>query len=481
MKYNRIILIIVALVAVYFSAASESTQAKADALRQTLKKGMSTTDSINILYDVYDLTDQEKKEEVGLLILNVAERGKNYEVLYDMIPQMSTLYLSDETPVQQDKLLELSHKLPEGNERKAVECYVQVNRVVAEGAFLTPDERNARLLEYLKEDVTPKDDIYQNFLDLYRVVVFLGQSHAGGMYMEYLERLEKMIDQVPEAGYAFPSRFYTTAANYYTRNGYAEKAVAADKKLLEMIGELEKYYVNQGRKYRNFDRFKYISYRRMLANYQALTRDEVEKYYKLCLELADKNPEINKDFYQYKMTPGYYYFATGRYAEAVPALQEALKHVKAVHTRYTILGKLKAAADSCGNQSALLYALTDYSKMLEDKLKSNAQESMMELKTRYEVRKLEEARRLAESEKHEAELASNEKLISLALIAVFVLAVILMFLYRSHFSLIHKSKDLKEENQKLHSRIEELLYDGKIPGTDNLRKKNDTSKQTPAS
>ncbi|MDE6008102.1 MAG: hypothetical protein K2G90_02730 [Muribaculaceae bacterium] len=468
MKYIQFFLVLAIMTFAGLDASAKlSRQPEADALRATLKPGMTPKDSIDILFNVFDLADQKNKSEIGWKILDIAQRSKNYEVLYDMLPQVSSLHIEEIEP--QEKLIAMANKLPDGDKKKAVVCFLKVNKATVEGSYLTPEERHAHLVKYLKEDITQKDDVYQNFLDLYRVVVFLGLSHDGSMYMEYLERLEKMIDEIPETGFAFPSRFYTTAANFYSRNGYYEKAIEMDRQLLKLISQLETYYAKQGRKYRNYDRFKYLCYRRMLSNYPALTDAEVEEYYAKCKELAQKNEELNTDFHQYRLADAPYLMAKKRYPEAVVALQEALNHVRVRATRYVMLSRLKEAADSTNNKEVLLSALQDYNNMLEDKLKANAEGTMLELRMRYEVKKIEEARRQAEEEKHVMELESDEKLISLALIAVFVLAVVLMFLYRSHFSLIHKSRDLKADNQKLHDTIEEMLISkGNIPGTEDL-------------
>ncbi|MDE6298466.1 MAG: hypothetical protein K2M10_02285 [Muribaculaceae bacterium] len=460
MKYLKLSFIFMLVAFLHATAFSQSRQQQADALYASLKAGMSPKDSINVLYNVFDLTEQDNKSKIGWEILNIADRAEDYEVLYDMIPQMSAIDLQDSEKLQ--ALLQMARRLPDCNHGKAVETYVLVQIATAEGSFLSPQERNKRLVEYLKEDITPKPDKYQNFLDLYRVVVFLGYSHDGNMYMEYLERLGDMIKDLPEIGFGFPSRYYTSAANFYTRNDFPKKAIEADQQLLKLISELEKYYAEKGRKYRDYSRFKYLCYRRMMSNYEGLSRTELEDLYRKCEKLAQDNPELNEDFYQFRMPDAYYFMATGQYDKAVPALESALQHSKTRHVRFKLLRRLQAAADSTNNQPALMRALKDYNQMLEEKLLANTQDAMLELQTRYEIRKLEEERRQAEEAKHEMELEANEKLISIVLIALFALAIILMFLYRSHFSLIHRSRDLKASNDKLHQQIEELLYDGTI-------------------
>ncbi|MDE6577192.1 MAG: hypothetical protein K2K58_03365, partial [Muribaculaceae bacterium] len=463
MKRIKYLAIFLSFFFCWLNVAANSRQEKADSLYKTLKSGMTSADSIKLLYDVYDLSRQKEKVKIGNELVEVASRAKRYDVLDDMLPQLGALEYKNRDRF--DELIKLSEQLPEGNDKKSVQTFLEVQKAIYDGQYASSDERQKILVEYLREDVNHKPDEYQNLLDLYRVVLFLGYSTEGNMYMEYLGRLEKMLNKMPDEHDFFHSRFYTTCANYYTRKGMHEKAIEADRNLLKLIDKMDKRYKAQGRQYRNYDRYRYLCYLRMLSNYKALSLKEVNEYYKNCKELADRSADLAVNFYEEQRPLAYLKLANKDYAGAVEILETAVKRPLNNSTRLNLLGELKAAADSSHNERVLLGALKEYNEGLEERLRLNSEEAMLELRMRYEVKRLEEEKRQAEIEKHELALASDEKLISLALIAVFVLAVVLMFLYRSHFSLIHRSRDLKTENDKLHERIEELLYDGEIPGS----------------
>ena len=130
------------------------------------------------------------------------------------------------------------------------------------------EQRRHAVVEYAKEDLNFKNDIYQDIFDLYRMVIFIRYTSKGSMYLEYLARLEKMIEDLPEESKFLRNLFYTTAANFYSNNGFPDKAIASDRKLLEIIKNLERHYKSVGRKYRSLDRNYYICYRRMLRNYK---------------------------------------------------------------------------------------------------------------------------------------------------------------------------------------------------------------------
>lgn len=463
----RMLLLLLTVVGLITPSMSQSRQKEADDMYRTLKKGLSAKDSIRILFDVYDLADQDKKNDIGWKIIGVAERSKDYETLYDIIPFMSADATLD--PELQKKLKDVTSRLPEGEMKRRIETFVMITDATQEGSYLTPEERHKRILTYL-QDEKDSDDVYKNFLDLYRVVAYMGMGQNGNIYMEYLDRLVNMLEDLPDKGSLFQSRIYTTAANYYTRNGYPEKAVEMDRKLLtEYIPDREKFHRSQGRKYRNYDRYKYLCYLRMLSNYRALKPTEVEEYYKRCEELAQKSEEIREHFYDYRQADSYYLMANKRYAEAIPALHSALARAKSRMIRYTHLAMLKEAAEQTNNNEVLVESLNEYVKMLEDRLNANSEGVMQELQIRYEVRKIEEEKRKAEEEKLELELSADDKVISLVLITLFVLVIVIMFLGRKHFSLIRNIRDYKESNDKLNAEIEELLYlRGGIPGTEDL-------------
>lgn len=79
----------------------------------------------------------------------------------------------------------------------------------------------------------------------------------------------------------------------------------ADRKLVKVIEGLEKKYKSQGRTYKKYDRYYYISYRRMLRNYKVLSFDEVKELYTKCARIAENNEEVYKDFHNVGRTTAY--------------------------------------------------------------------------------------------------------------------------------------------------------------------------------
>ena len=78
----------------------------------------------------------------------------------------------------------------------------------------------------------------------------------------------------------------------YSQANQFEKAYQCDRKTLEAIRQLEKQYKDRGRYFRNYDSSRYVIYQRILSNHTKLSQPELEKYYKLAMQLVAKNPEV---------------------------------------------------------------------------------------------------------------------------------------------------------------------------------------------
>lgn len=106
-------------------------------------------------------------------------------------------------------------------------------------------------------------------------------------------------------------------------------------------------------------------------------------------------------------------------------------------------------------------------------MRVNSEEAYRELQIRYDVNNLKNANSQLEIDKRDSDIATHQKLISVILAALLVMVIFLMLLYRKHFSLRQKVRDLKIENERLHKNIEDILDDGTPQGTIDLHKRQD--------
>lgn len=165
--------------------------------------------------------------------------------------------------------------------------------------------------------------------------------------------------------------------------------------------------------------------------------------------------------------------AEKRYAEAVPKLMNALDKTDDSNLRVSLVNMLVEAADSVGDDNTLLFALKESNALYKEKMRVNSEEAYRELQIRYDVNNLKNANSQLEIDKRDSDIATHQKLISVILAALLVMVIFLMLLYRKHFSLRQKVRDLKIENERLHKNIEDILDDGTPQGTIDLHKRQD--------
>lgn len=477
MKRLKIFLIVALLLLGFTPRANAASQQHiADSLMNLLKFQKTSDDSLRLLYDVFDASDQKNKITPGNMVLDVAARTKNQEALIDFIPQMAVIVKLDSAYDQ--KLLGYADLIKDFNHRNAIKVFVQVATASIEANYIPEHELRSTLLRYASEDLRDKDgDFYANLLDLYRMVIFLGTTSRGNLYLEYLTRLEKMIEQVPSDCDYMLNQFYTTVANVHTRNNNPAKAIEADRKLLEVTDKLVERYKEMGRKYRNYNRYYYISYRRMLSNYPGLTFPDIKEIFMKCSQLADIDDEISSDFYGEGRPLIYRLMASKDYEEAVPRIKKALPIVRDNYTKRNLLKLLVEAADSIHDDQTLLVALKEYNALLQERVDQQSEEAYSELQIRYDIDSLKADKETLALEKKEAEVATNQRVIAVALACVLILVVLMMYLYRSNFSLKRRIHDTKVENNYLHNTIEELLGDSALKGTLDVRQNSKTSKK----
>lgn len=452
------------------NAAEESLPAR---LRSQLADVKTSNDSLKILFDIYDLTTYDDRRLIGDEIMNIAVRTGQDDVLAEFVPQMAALSRQEESRMK--KLLEYANHIDNTDTRKGVKLFVNVMRAVNDVTYTTDEELHDKIIEYAKANLESSGDQFQDVLDLYRLVLYVGRSAKSGLYLEYLDRLDAMIKQLPENCYQIRNLHFTSMANIHTQNGNGAKAIEADKNLIEVIRGLEEKYKKAGRKYRNYDRFYYISYRRMLRNFKSLSLDEVKEYYTKCAMLAEKDEEVRGDFEGECRPTIYRLMAEHQFAEALPKIKHFMKLSEEWgrdhNVRKEMLGLLVAAADSVGDNAALLSALKEYNKDIQEQLVRNSEETYRSLQIRYDINELREANTQLQLEKKDQQLSENQKLIMVALAAVLVFAVFVMTLYRRNFNLRQRSHDLRRENERLHKYMEQLLDDGNPAGSLDIRKR----------
>lgn len=434
-----------------------STTTVKDSLLSVLAKASTPQDSIPILYNLFDLSNRTDKENYNHLIFNVAKRCHNVKVQLDIIRNTCNINLSSDSVMaicQSD-----AETLPESYEQKETVTFIKVNRNSLLVRSASEEEKQKTLQRLIgKYKQGKSNDPYDNVLQLYILCIYLGRTSQGELYLQYMEKLEKAIKQLPlEGSQVLSTLFYTQAAIIYTNNEEYAKAIAADKKLLKIIEKLTKEYRLQGRIFRNYDISYYNCYRRILSNYPALSQDEVEDYYQRILELCKKNAAIKNDYNTTGRPLIYYLMSARKYAEVLPHLKKYINVPDNADLKRLFLKLLIEATTAVGDNKTLLQATTEYNKILEEYNQLKAVEKYRELQILYDVNELKAQNAQLDLEKREAEIKSNRTLIRITFMAISVLSCLLAITCWFYYRTKRLAKSLQRSKQNLQEEQEALL------------------------
>ncbi len=464
------------MVAVVASAATAGrTSELRDSLERVLPQQTAAEDQINTLYNIYDLsTLQEDRVSALRRLYAVADSYDRANVQFDVLTHLANL-LRDNMQALEAIKAELD-KFVDSDRQREVKLFVDMSIVDLE---LKDNEDDDSRLESLfkRENFSTPTDPYDHALMLFTLCSILSKSTSGELLEQYMNRLEEVIEKLPLPSGSVRNFIYTRAAPVFTNNHNYRKAVEIDKKLINVIDSLSTSYYHQGRPYRKLNTSRFTCYRRLLANYQGLTRQEVESIYAKIQDLAAEDSRIASDIVNVERTNIFYSLATGRYDEAIAIIKRQIDNPANKAYRFYFLSALVEAAEKVGDKPTLLEASIELNKLLRDEIERRALERYRELEIIYDVNTLKEANAAAASA-HEESKIRTERIFAIFLgAAVVVLIILLVMLVRSNRkkSMLAKhqqrtSERLRRERNELKLAQEELITArDKAKGADKLK------------
>lgn len=338
-----------------------------DSLYNVLVTDLSARDSIRTLYNIFDLSPKNEQANVAWQLYRTAGNADDINVQIDMIRNLAVLNMKNDSIIAE--LLKLCDKIPNNDSREATRLFVGNQQMSWKSSYSDPAEVQRELLNRINSNSNlESDNIYRQIEFLFDTSQFLSGDTEGALFREIFDKYEEKIAALPASDHPLKSQFYTNSAIMHTRDGSHHRAVEADREVLKIIGQLEQYYRKKKRLYRNYDRNKYVCYRRMLFNYQALSEDEVRAIRDSINALYYTNRDVRDDMDKHTGTHAAYYMAIKEYDKAIPAIKNALKDKSiADYQRTSFYRMLREAAKKTGDRASLIYALEHYDDYLESK------------------------------------------------------------------------------------------------------------------
>lgn len=351
-------------------------------LQAQLAELTNPADSVKVLYDIFDLGNRQQKVAAAEELFAVAGRAGDIDSQLDIV-RLSTSYVG---PSILNQLQQKVSALPESRLRNETLLFLEMKEIQHDSRYMSYSQQNRKFTELvasLNSD-SVSNNPYQRLLSLYKVTAFLRNNHDSEMRIEYMDSLLSLVESKNFQLYALRNLIYAEAALIYTDANDYRRALNADRNLLGVISQLEKYYHDKGREYRNYERSRYNVLRRMLRNYKGLSPKEVDHIYARIQELAAINPEIASHFKKSYAT-ACYDMAKGRYSEAIPQLDRLLRDSMAQPLKVQLLQMMIDAAKQTSDTAILVKAMTEYTDMLTD-MNSNAMpQKYRELQVAYDV------------------------------------------------------------------------------------------------
>lgn len=367
---NRIYLLILILAGsmpALFSQSVEEKEALIKSFYEKLESETTARDSLRTLYDIFDLSGKSGQIKAAWQIYETAGNAEDVNMQMDMIRNLSVLHMSNDSII--DVLLNMCEKIPNQDARDATRLFVrnqQISRKMQNSNSTNVQENILKKLNAHQK--LESDNVYDQIEFLFDASQFLSGDTEGSLFREIFDKYGELIEGLPAADHPLKSQYYTTSAIIHTRNGDYEEAVEADREVMKIIDQLQQFYKKKKRNYRNYDRNKFVCYRRMLSNYPALSDQEIRDIRDSINALYYTSQDVRHDMDTHSNTLATYYMAIKEYEKAIPLIKESLKKDNlADYQRTAMFRMLREAAKKTGDKRSLLMALEYYDEYLESK------------------------------------------------------------------------------------------------------------------
>lgn len=332
-----------------------------DSLQRELANATTLEDSLRLGYDLFDASARSQQVARGEMILDIATRMGDVGVQLDMLRNLANMVTARQTDSIFDVYLAHARRLPSSDERDLTILFIKIKQNTRAARSTSIEESRKKVVELMERSEVSKNRSISTQLEiLFTLCAYTEQLTTDDLLTNQLEQIGELIDELPMQLDALESLYLSQSALTYTANYNPTKAVQADKALLEHIEKLKHKYNAMGRHFRDFDYSSYIIYRRLLANYAALTPEEVETYYQAACDAANHDPLAKNDFDVHRRPDIYRYMAREEYDKAYPLLLAEMQGpVKKydIYVQRMLLDCMIEASQATGHEDTLMRAL----------------------------------------------------------------------------------------------------------------------------
>ena len=406
-----------------------------------LKNIKNSSDSVKILYDIYDLTSASKStiagrkenEQVLDMIYSAALNAGDTASALNAIRILVTIARYD-IPFINSQQKRIS-SLPESIEKKETEAYLNLQRHVyaTRDTTISSEKRqqNFHKLTLQLDKIKNSKDMYDRMNFDFALMLYGANLIRPKQLNGYMTELNRLVEQTRSEGYPIKFLFYTTAPIIYDDNQEWEKAVEADRRLLKLLDKLEAEARKDNRLYLNYDRERFTAYRRMLSNFNILPKGEPERIYNELQNLINKLPDDQITTIDRLAIEASWNMYQHNYEKALQLLRGVLSSKRFLNKPKYIMLYINAAA-STGSYEDLQRGQDMYIELIKKRAEDASDTEYNRMRVALDIDQLEasneEAMNVATGAEIEVDKAIHEKdmFILIAIIIIFISMLIIL-------------------------------------------------------
>lgn len=477
MKLHRLVISAAAIAMLHvftmMAASRFDTKELSDSLFRSLEKADNPADSLVIMGNLFDIMPRDSGTLVGVEMFDVANRAGDTSAALEILRNLTNRYNRNDSmlvelynrTLRYSKLGNNSVQSINKEELNETRTFIRLARNIYQARHTDDKQRKELLLDFMQTTaLNPPANLYDRIVLQHAICVLLSQLGASDLLSTKLDELGELIDQLPPSAISLRSTFNVHAAMLYSENGKYEKSMKADKMTLEGIELLEKHYKEINRPYRNFDANRYIIYTRFLSNFPLLAPHEVEKYYKLAMEMVDRDFTSSETNSLYPGPQIYYNLAYKNYDKALAYIKSCINNPHNKPYKRRLLKYEIDCAEALGDKETQLQASREYNKLLEQYISERLDEKYRELQVISFTSDMTNNYNRLQIEKQQSEARALRWIVIVAVIAALVLLISVVILLRLNrrnrmllMTLDKSNQSLREESQNLEESRKDLL------------------------
>lgn len=424
-KLTLTIMMLIAILSVSQGATYDS-QVILLQLEARLSQAKTAKDSIPILYDIYDATPRSKRYKPAHRLFWTAHNANDLPVMLDII-RLQGAITGDEKELQ--TIINQAKNLPQTYEQQETMLLLKMRLMsyhTMRPDYTIQDKELSDLIRKINASDGKPQNPHDQLLNLFTITSRLRINPDSKLLIGYLDSMVRLVNTRHYKLYALRNNIYAEASSIYSDAGLHEKAIEANRKNIALLDELEQHYHDNGRKYREYDMARYLTYCRMLRNYQALSLPEVEEIYSITKAIANRNSEVAEVIKKQPATEAYYRMARKEYNLAIPLLKQCIENDNSLIINIQDLDMLRTAAAAVGDKATLDKANLDYAKAKGQLDEQAISQKYQELRISAEINKLKIKNAELEVEKAQAETQAVRRTLSFIVVAWVLIAILLV-------------------------------------------------------